>query len=156
MRKSLLLAFVATPLLAAQLAAQQPPSLTYGEDYVFTGEVHDVTTVQVAPNRVAFYLAGLERSWVPANEIAMEMGLMSGYTIYVSELANSGDFNVILVVTYENSAQRAKAEDPATNAEFERRVEERLSEAESFQITEGYTQIREITGEYLMREVELQ
>lgn len=155
MMKYLVLALLVTVVFAPRLAAQ-PASLTYGEDYTYTGEVQDVTTVQVAPNRVDHYLAGLARSWVPANEIAIEMGLMTGYNIYVSELANSGDFNVVLVTRYENAAQRNRFEDPDTFAEFDSRVEEALSEQESFEITEGYTDIRDIVGQYLMREVQLQ
>jgi hypothetical protein len=30
-----------------------------------------------------------------------------------------------------------------------------MSEQESFEVTEGYTQIRDIVGEYIMREVKL-
>ena len=80
---------------------------------------------------------------------------MQQYNIYVSELPNSGDFNVLLVTTYENAAQRRLAEDPETSAEFQRRVEEKLSEAETFEITEGYTRIRDIVGQYLVRAVQL-
>lgn len=39
--------------------------------------------------------------------------------------------------------------------DYDRRVAARVSEQESFEITEGYTKIREIGGDYLMREVEL-
>ena len=62
MRPSVLLVLLLVPLSGAQLAAQVP-SLTYGEDYTYSDQVHDVTTVQVAPNRVGHYLAGLERRW---------------------------------------------------------------------------------------------
>ena len=148
----LLLALLLTVLAASQALAQ-PTSLTYGEDYTFTGEVHNVVTVKVSPNRVNHYLAGLSRSWTAGNEIAMEMGLMKDYKIYVSELPNGGGFNVMLVTIFEDAAQRSQFDDPERALEFERRVEARLSEAESFQITEGYAQIREINGDYLMREV---
>ena len=147
---ALFVGLAVTPCLLAQ-----PPSLTYGEDYTVGDEVHVVTTVKVAPNRIDHYLAGLAKSWVPANEVSREMGLIKGSSIWVSELPNGGDFNVVLVVAFENAAQRDKINDPATFAEFERKVEEKFSEQESFQVTEGYTQIREIVGEYLMREVTL-
>ena len=143
-------------LAFAPQAMAQPPSMTYGEDYTFNGEVHNISTVKVAPNRIGHYLAGLSRSWVTANEIAMEMGLMHDYKIYVSELPNGGDFNVMLVTTFENPAQRTLLDDPTRAAEFDRRVEERLSESETFEITEGYTQIRSIVGDYLMREVQME
>ena len=114
-----------------------------------------VTTVRVAPNRIDHYLAGLAESWVPANEISKEMGLIKGHTIWVSELPNGGDFNVVLVVAFDSPAQRDKINDPATFAELERKVSEKLSEEDRFQVTEGYTQIRDIVGEYVLREVTL-
>lgn len=154
MRNVLLPALLALPLAAAPLAAQQPASLTYGEDYTWGDEIHQVTTVQVAPNRIDFYLAGIERSWVRANEIAMEMGLLHDYRIYVSELPNGGDFNMLLVAIYESAEQRARNQDPDMVLEFTARVQESLPEDESFEITEGYTQIREIVGEYMMRQIE--
>lgn len=146
---ALFVGLTVTPCLTAQ-----PASLTYGEDYT-VGEPHVVTTVKVAPNRIDNYLAGLAKSWVPANEISKEMGLIKGYTIWVSELPNGGDFNVVLVVAFESTAQRDKINDPATFAEFERKVSEKFSEQESFEVTEGYTKIRDIVGEYVLRQVTL-
>jgi len=153
-QRAVLLALLGGLAVAPCLMAQ-PPSLTYGEDYTVGDQVHAVTTVKVAPNRIDHYLAGLARSWVPANEISREMGLIKDSSIWVSELPSSGDFNVVLVVVFENAAQREKINDPATFAEFERKVEEKFSEQESFQVTEGYTQIREIVGEYLLRQITL-
>ena len=88
-------------------------------------------------------------------KIGQEMGPNAGHAIYVSELPLSGDFNVALVVRFENMAQREKGRDPAIAAEFQHKVEEKISEDETFKITEGYVKIRDITGEYLMRSVEL-
>jgi hypothetical protein len=145
-----LVGFVVAPGLAAQ-----PASLTYGQDYTVSEEVHSVTTIRVAPNRIEQYLAGLRQGWVPGVEIAQEMGLNKGHAMYVSELPSSGEFNIVLVVVFENMAQREKGNDPAVAAELEKRVEEKISEQKSYELTEGYTQIREIVGEYLVREIEL-
>ena len=111
--------------------------------------------VKVAPNRIDHYLAGLKESWVPGTEIAQEMGLNTGYSIFLSEIPESGLFNVTLVVNFENMAQREKGNDPEIAAELQRKTEEKLSEQESFKITEGYTQIRTIVDEQLMRVVTL-
>ena len=86
-------------------------------------------------------------------KIGQEMGLNTGYAIYVSELPLSGDFHVALVVRFENMAQREKARDPKIAAEFQSRVEEMISDDDTFKITEGYVKIRVITGQYLMRSV---
>lgn len=154
MRSLLTAVLLILPLAVAPVSAQ-PASLDYGEDYTWNDEIHQITTVQVAPNRIDHYLAGIERSWVRANEIAMEMDLLHDYRIYVSELPNGGDFNMLLVSVFENAEQRARNQDPDMVADFVARVEASLSEDESFEITEGYTQIREIVGEYMMRQIEL-
>lgn len=152
MRNPLLVTLLAALAFAPQVLAQ-PASLTYGEDYTVSNEVHSISTVKVEANRVDHYLAGLSRGWIPGNELSIEMGMLKDYKIYVSELENSGHFNVMLVRVFENAAQRSMLQDPDRMAAFRERMEAILSEAESFQITEGYTQIREINGEYLMREV---
>jgi len=154
MKKAILLCALVGLVFAPGLSAQ-PASLTYGEDYTVSPEIHSVTMIKVAPNRIDHYLAGIERSWVRAMEIGREMGLNKGHVIYVSELPSSGDFNVVLLVMFENAAQREKLNDPQVAAAFDRKVEETMSEQESFEVTEGYTQIRDIVGEYMMREVKL-
>ena len=140
-------------LVLAPAASAQMQSLTYGEDYTLSDEVQSVTTVSVAANRVEHYLAGLKQTWVPAMKIGQEMGLNTGHVIYVSELPLSGDFNVALVVHFESTEQREKANDPEVAAQFQSRVEEMISEDDTFKMTEGYVKIRDITGQYLMRSV---
>ena len=152
MKKTILGALLVVLAFAAAASAQMQ-SLTYGEDYTTSEEIQSVTTVRVTPNRIDHYLAGLKQTWVPAMKIGQEMGLNAGHAIYVSELPLSGQFNVALVVRFENMAQREKSNDPETAAEFQRRVEEKISEDQTFSITEGYVKIRDITGEYLMRSV---
>jgi hypothetical protein len=142
-------------LMSAGGLLGQMDSLTFGEDYTLSAEVSEVTTVKVAPNRIDHYLAGLARSWVPAVMIGQEMGLNAGHAIYVSELPNSGDFNVVLVTRFESLAQREKSNDPKVAKALQEKVEAKLSEDDSFRITEGYTQIREIAAVTLMREVTL-
>ncbi len=154
MKKTILGVLLAV-LVCAAAAPAQMQSLTYGEDYTTSEEVQLVTTVRVTPNRIAHYLAGLKQTWVPAMKIGQEMGLNAGHAIYVSDLPLSGDFNVALVVRFESMAQREKGNDPETAAEFQRKVEEKISEDETFEITEGYVKIRDITGGYLMRSVAL-
>ncbi len=154
MKKALLLSALLVLGFVPMLAAQ-PASLNYGEDYTVGDEIHSVTTVRVAPNRIDQYLAGIKQSWVAAMELSEEMGLSKGHAIFVSELPNSGDFNIMLDVVYENAAQREKARDPKVATEFRQRMEQKLSEQKSFELTEGYADIRKITGDYLLREVKL-
>ena len=119
-------------------------------DYEVSEGVSNVTTIKVDSNMIDKYLEGLRDSWVPANEVAMELGQIKDYGIYVSQLPNGGDFNVLLVVRFESSAdmQPDKAEYEAFMKAWGKENQEK-----SDKIVVTYPDIRTITGEYLFREV---
>ena len=119
-------------------------------DYDISSGVSNVTTVKVDSNMVDKYLEGLKATWAPANDVAVELGQIEGYNIYVSQLANSGDFNVILVVRMKDAA------DMQPNQEDYDAFMKKWSEAaqkQSDKLVMSYPDIRTITGEYLMREI---
>ena len=60
-------------------------------DYEVSEGVSNVTTIKVHSNMIDKYLEGLRETWVPANKVAMELGHIKDYGIYVSELPNGGD-----------------------------------------------------------------
>ena len=119
-------------------------------DYELSEGVSNVTTIKVDSNMIDKYLEGLRDSWVPANKVAMELGQIKDYGIYVSQLPNGGDFNVLLVVRFESSAdmQPDKAEYDAFMKAWGKENQEK-----SDKIVVTYPDIRTITGEYLFREV---
>ena len=119
-------------------------------DYEVSEGVSNVTTIKVDSNMIDKYLEGLRDTWVPANEVAMELGQIKDYGIYVSQLPNGGDFNVLLVVRLESSAdmQPDKAEYDAFMKAWGKENQEK-----SDKIVVTYPDIRTITGEYLFREV---
>jgi hypothetical protein len=119
-------------------------------DYDIASSVSNVTTIKVDSNMIDKYLEGLKATWAPANDVAVELGQIESYNIYVSELANSGDFNVILVVTMKDAAdlQPSKAR---YDAFMKKWGEENRKKSD--QIVTTYPDIRTITGEYLMREI---
>ena len=119
-------------------------------DYEVSEGVSNVTTIKVDSNMIDTYLEGLRDTWVPANEVAMELGQIKDYGIYVSELPNGGDFNVVLIVQYASSAdmQPDKAEYEAFMKAWGKENQEK-----SDKIVVTYPDIRTITGEYLLREV---
>ena len=119
-------------------------------DYEVSEGVSNVTTIKVDSNMIDKYLEGLRDTWVPANEVAMELGQIKDYGIYVSQLPNGGDFNVLLVVRFESSAdmQPDKAEYDAFMKAWGKENQEK-----SDKIVVTYPDIRTITGEYLFREV---
>ena len=119
-------------------------------DYDISERVSNVTTVKVDSNMIDKYLEGLKATWAPANDVAKELGQIEGYWIHVSQLPNSGDFNVVLGVDFKNSSalQPKKADYDA----FMKKWGEE-NQKKSDQIVLTYPDIREITGEYLMREI---
>ena len=72
------------------------------------------------------------------------------YAVYVSELPSSGDFNIVLVVRYakgedmQPSRERYDAFMKAWGSANEGKVRE---------IVKNYPAMREITGEYVLREI---
>ena len=119
-------------------------------DYELSEGVTSVTTVKVDSNMVDKYLEGLSKTWAPANEIQKELGHIEDYWIHVSQLENSGDFNVVLGVDFKNSA--ALQPDKAKYDAFMKKWGEE-NQKKSDEIVMTYPEIREIVGEYMMRSV---
>jgi len=139
-----------TGLLLVCFAGVASADLEPWTDYEVSPGVSNVTTIKVDSNMIDKYLEGLRDTWVPANEVAMELGQIKDYGIYVSQLPNGGDFNVLLVVRFESSAdmQPDKAEYDAFMKAWGKENQEK-----SDKIVVTYPDIRTITGEYLFREV---
>jgi hypothetical protein len=142
-----LLASALVVSLSAPAAAQLKPY----EDYTVSDSVSNVSTIKVSENMVEDYLQGIQQTWVASNEVAKRLGQMQDYHVYVSDLPNSGEFNVMLVATFANTSDLApnKARYEAFMREWGT-ANEAATRATS---TTVYPNLREITGEYLMREV---
>jgi hypothetical protein len=121
-------------------------------DYEISAGVSNVTTVKVDANMIDKYLEGLKSTWVPANEAAKELGQIEDYGIYVSELPNGGDFNVILVLRFKSAADLQPSKEQY-DAFMKAWGEE--NQATTDEIVPTYPDIRAITGEYLFREVSM-
>jgi hypothetical protein len=120
-------------------------------DYTVSDSVASVTTVRVAANMIDNYLEGIRATWVASSEAARQLGHLQNYHVYVSDLPASGDFNVMLVVNFANTSDLAP-----NRARYEAFMERwgRQNEAATRRTTTTvYPNMREITGEYLMREV---
>ena len=120
------------------------------KDYTLSETVSNVTTIKVDSNRVDTYLEGLRTTWAPSMDIAKELGQIEDYGIYVSQLENSGDFNVILVQVMKDASAKQPSKD--RNDAFMKKWGEE-NQKKSDQVVKTYPNIRTITGEYLMREV---
>jgi len=137
-------------IVLASVASVALADLEPFKDYDIEEGVTNVTTVKVDSNMIDKYLEGLSKTWAPGNDVAKELGQIEDYWIHVSQLPNGGDFNVVLGVDFKNSA--ALQPDKAQYDAFMKKWGEE-NQKRSDQIVQTYPDIREITGEYLMRRI---
>ena len=137
-------------LVLVTFAGTASADLEQWKDYDLSTSISNVTTIKVDSNMVEKYLEGLRTTWAPTNEIAKELGQIDDYAIYVSELPNSGDFNVVLVVNMKSAADLQPSKD-RYDAFMKKWSEESQKQSEKVVMT--YPDIRTITGEYLLRQV---
>jgi hypothetical protein len=142
-----LLAFGLAVALSAPAAAQLKPYT----DYTVSDRVSNVSTIKVKENMVEDYLQGLQGTWVAANAVAKRLGHLHDYHVYVSDLPNSGEFNVMLVTTFANTNDLAP--NKARYDAFMKAWGTANEASTRTTSTTVYPNLRNITGEYLMREV---
>ncbi|MDX1403480.1 MAG: hypothetical protein R3192_03030 [Woeseiaceae bacterium] len=140
-------------LILAMISAVVLADLDPWKDYELSESVYSVTTVRVDPNMDDAYLEGIARTWATSNEVAKKLGQIVDYSIFRSDLPQSGDFNLILVVEFENSA--AFAPNKARYDAFMAEMGKANADASTEYAQKNYPAMRTITGEYLMREVTL-
>ncbi len=137
-------------LILAGFASIAAAELDPWTDYDISEGVTNVTTVKVDSNMIDKYLEGLRDTWAPANDVAKELGQIEDYAIYVSELPNGGEFNVVLVVEFKDSAAlQPNKED--YDAFMNKWGDANREKTEKIVLT--YPDIRVINGEYYMREI---
>ena len=146
---------LSTTLLAAVALTSMPATamaqLTPFEDYTVSDSVSIVTTVRVNANMMGFYLEGIRNTWAASNDVAKELGQIEDYSVFISDLPNSGDFNLLLVVSFANTA--ALGPNQAQYEEFMRAWGTANQEMATEVSTTVYPNIRELTGDYQMREL---
>lgn len=133
--------------LFSQVAVAQLDPYT---DYDISKELWSITLVKVDPNMDDDYLEGLKETWVKSNEVAKGLGQIEDYSIYRSQLPQSGDVNLFLVVKFTDSSQlepNKEEYDKFMKAWGDANV------AQSREITKNYPSMREITGEYMVRKI---
>ncbi len=146
MKLKLLLATVLLSLFSSSVMAQLDPFT----DYDISDELWNITMIQVDPNMGDDYLEGLRDTWVAANKVAMELGQIEDFHIFRSQLPQSGDANLFLVVKFPNSDSL----DP-NKEEYDKFMKAwgDANESKTREITKNYPAMRKITGEYLTREI---
>ncbi|AEF02577.1 MULTISPECIES: hypothetical protein [Alteromonas] len=120
------------------------------EDFDIGTELVSMTMVKVDPNMEDMYLAGLQQSWAKAVQIQKDMGYIKDWKIYASELPLTGDFNMLLVVTYEKLSDLEPSK-KKYEAFMKKWGEDNQTMSE--ELSAGYPKIRTLTGEYIFREI---
>jgi hypothetical protein len=139
----------ATALLL--LAGVARADLEPWKDYDISEQVWALTTVKVDANMGDAYLEGLKNTWVTGMEVSKKLGQIEDYFIYRSELPESGDFNLLLVVRFADS--EALAPNRERYEAFMKEFGEEQSERTTEYAQKNYPGMREITGEYRLRRI---
>ncbi len=123
------------------------------KDYDVSDAVWSVTTVRVDANMDDAYLEGIKKTWAASNIVSQELGQIESWSIMRSDLPQSGEFNLLLIVKFANTS------DLAPNKERYDAFLKEWGEARDKESTEyaqkNYPGMREITGQYQMREITL-
>jgi len=146
MRFKLLITALLLTFFAQSALAQLEPF----KDFDISNELWNITFIKVHPNMGNDYLEGLKETWVASNKVAKELGQIEDFHIYRSQLESSGDVNLFLVVKFANSAQLEP-----NKAEYDKFMKAwgAANEDRTREIVKDYPSMREITGEYLVREI---
>jgi len=136
-------------LFSGQAFAQLEPYT----DFDTSDDVTISTYVKVAENMIPYYLEGISKTWVPAMKYSQQQGYVKSWNVMVSDLAESGNFNVILNITYKDDAAARGNEEQYKKVEAYVR-NNILSDEESDEIVQNkYPNMRKIVGEYRIRNV---
>ena len=146
MRIKLILIALSLTFLSQSALAQLNPFT----DYDISKELWNITMVKVKPNLSDDYLEGLRDTWVASNNVAKELGQIEDFHIFQSQVGASGDANLILVVKFTDSSQLEP-----NKGEYDKFMKAwgDANQDKTREITKNYPAMREITGEYLVREI---
>lgn len=122
-------------------------------DYDVSDNVWSITTIKVHSNMDDAYLEGIRDTWVRGQKLALELGHIESYHIFRSEMPESGDFNLLLVVRFADDSQLSPNKE-RYDAFMEAWGKEN-ADAATAQAQRDYPGMRDIVGEYRMREITL-
>ncbi|PMG31910.1 hypothetical protein BCU94_06980 [Shewanella sp. 10N.286.52.C2] len=137
-------------LCSLLFAVSSQAELEIYKDYDIGKEVTSMTTVRIDPNMEDVYLEGLRESWVKAVRLQKELGYIKDWKIFASELPQSGEFNMVLMVMFENSADLEPNQEKYKNF---MKSWGQANQDNSRKITKTYPNVRTLTGEYRLREI---
>ena len=121
------------------------------KDYTLSDAAWSVTTIKVHSNMMDAYLEGLKQTWIASNDAAKKLGQIEDYHIYRSDLPESGNFNLMLVVKFKNNEMLAP--NKARYEAFMKEWGEERNKKTTDIAQHAYPAMRDITGDYNMREI---
>jgi hypothetical protein len=142
-----------TALTLVVFSASAFADLMPWKDYQESDAVWSVSTIRVDANMDDAYLEGIKKTWVTSNEAQKKLGHIESYTMFRSVSPQSGDFNLLLIVKFKDSA--AMAPNKARYDAFMKEMGDANVKASNEYSQKNYPAMRTITGEYLMREITL-
>ncbi len=137
----------------AMLAAPASAQLKVWEDYEASDSVWVVTHVDLDPGTMGIYLEGLKSTWIAANEVAKELGQIKSYAIYSNQYGADDEFDLILVVEMESTADIAP--NRKRYEEFLEAYGQANLDKANEKVLELYNKIRRIKGTYLLRKIDV-
>jgi hypothetical protein len=141
---ALILSLSASPVLA---------DLEIYKDYDVSESFWSLQTVKVKSNMIDAYLEGLKKTWISGCAVSKSLGQIEDCKIFVSDLPDSGDFNVLLVTIFKNDEMAAP--NKARYDAFVSKFGAAQVKATTEQAQRDYPAMREITGDYRLRELTL-
>ncbi|MFH1700693.1 MAG: hypothetical protein ABIE07_08920 [Candidatus Zixiibacteriota bacterium] len=113
------------------------------------GSVWQISLIQTEANMQDQYIKDLQGAWKKVMDAALKEGLILSYTVFVGGASNPDDWDVMLMVEYENYAALDGLGD-----KFEAIIENAIgTEDEQIKKSLGREKIREIFGGKLMQEI---
>jgi len=122
-------------------------------DFETSDEVTYITTTKVSENMIDYYLEGLSKTWLEAQKFRKEKGYITDYKVYVSDLPNSGEFNVITWITFANDAATRGSEKIFKEVQAHMLSNAAPEEEREEIVIKGYPTMRRIVGQYRIRSV---
>jgi hypothetical protein len=123
------------------------------KDYDVSDSFWSAQTVKVKSNMIDAYLEGIKKTWMSGCQLSKSLGQVEDCKIFVSDLPDSGDFNVLLLTKFKNDEMAAP--NKARYDEWMAKYGAAQLKATTEQAQRDYPAMREITGDYRLREVTL-
>ncbi len=136
---------------AFMIAAPASAQMQVFEDYEPSDAVYEMVTVNIEPGEFETYLENLKETWVQGNEIAKRLGHIEDYAIYANPNGAGEALDMVLMIKYSSTTDLAPSKE--RYQAFMREWGKQREESSQKTVREVYNNIRELTGQYHLREI---